>query len=115
MTNNCYSCKYCKDKKIEQWHDETLRNVGYCTLHEQGVFDTDGCSDYESKEECNTDGQNEELTELLTVCGNYPEEFNKVGNILYLFFGHPIGAETQLLCTYVYLKMKGKEEGGNGK
>lgn len=62
------------------------------------------------------DGQNEELTGLLTVCGKYPKEFNKVGNILYEFFGHPIGAETQLLCTYVYLKMiEGKEEGGYGK
>ena len=55
------------------------------------------------------DAENEKLTELLTICGKYPEEFNKIGNILYGFFGHPIGAETQLLCTYVYLKMKEKE------
>lgn len=51
------------------------------------------------------DGQNQ-LTELLSVCGKHPEDFNKIGNIIYEFFGQAVGAETQLLCTYVYLKMK---------
>lgn len=116
MTNNCYSCKYCKDKTIEKWHYGTLREVGRCEMYDQEVFGTDACSNYEEGD--NMDGQNEELTELLTVCGKHPEEFNKIGNILYGFFGHPIGAETQLLCTYVYLKMKEKErkeEGGYEK
>lgn len=56
------------------------------------------------------DPQNEELTELLSVCGKHPEDFNKIGNIIYHFFGHPVGVETQLLCTYVYLKMKEGEK-----
>lgn len=51
MTNNCYSCKYCKNKKVENWHDGTFRNVGLCEKYENEVFDTDGCSEYEGKEE----------------------------------------------------------------
>ena len=51
MTNNCYSCKYCKDKKIEQWHDGTLREVGTCEMYDQEVFGMDVCSNYYGKEE----------------------------------------------------------------
>ncbi len=57
--------------------------------------------------------EDNKLNELLRVCYQHPEEFNKIGNILYELFGYPIGAETELLCTYVYIKMKEYKAGEN--
>lgn len=44
---------------------------------------------------------------LLEFCSDYPEEYNKISNELYIQFNIR-SAELSLLCTYISVKMRNK-------
>ena len=49
--------------------------------------------------------KDDKIAMLLTFCSDCPELYNEVGNILYKLFETNIGAELNLVCTYVVKKV----------
>lgn len=45
--------------------------------------------------------EDDKIAMLMTYCSECPELYNEVGRILYKLFETNIGAELNLVCTYV--------------
>ena len=54
--------------------------------------------------------KDDKIATLITYCSECPELYNEVSNILYKLFETNIGAELNLVCTYVVSKIL-KESG----
>lgn len=49
--------------------------------------------------------EDDKIAMLLTFCSECPELYNEVSNILHKLFETNIGAELNLVCTYVVRKV----------